>query len=100
MGDVGLGLLLSAWVFFLYGSVCIVSTIFTFSLETYFKIDKKLNLIVIDLPLFVTILDRIYIDTVDIWMLRNNKIIGPFLIILSLIDMQSGFDIINKLTFS
>ena len=99
MEDGGLGLLLSAWVFFVYGTVCIISTIFTFSLETYFKIDRKLNLIVLDLPLFITILDRIYIDSIDIWMTRHNKIIGPLLILLSLLDMQSCFNIINHFIF-
>ena len=95
MGDIGL--LLSSWVFFIYGTVCIISIIFTFSLETYFKIDKKLNLIILDLPLFITVLDRIYIDWVDFWMLRHNKIIGPFLILVSLIDMHSCLNIIKRI---
>ncbi len=99
MLDLSFGLLLSAWVFFIYGSICIVSVIFTFFLDTYFKIDGKLNSVVVDFPFFVTILDRIYIDWVDIWMTQHNKIIGLILIWLSLVDMQSCFNIINQIVF-
>jgi len=91
------GLLLSAWVFFIYGTICIICVIFTFSLETYYKINKTLNLIVFNFPSLVTILDRIYIDWLDVWMERHNKTVGPFLIVFSLIDMQSCFNIINQI---
>ncbi|MDD5155873.1 MAG: hypothetical protein PHF11_05255 [Candidatus Omnitrophica bacterium] len=93
-----LGLILNAWVLLIYGGVCLISIIFTFSLETYFKIDRKLNFIVLDLPLFVTILDKIYIDCIEFWMLRHNRIIGPFLIMISLTDMYWCFSIVNRIT--
>lgn len=85
-------------MFFIYGTICIMSVIFTFSLETYYKIDNRLNLIVIAIPFLITIFDTIYIDWIDIWMSRHNKICGPLLIFFSLFDMQSCFNIINHFT--
>lgn len=97
MENTAFGLVLSAWVFFIYGAICIICVIFTFAFETYYKINNTFNLIVFNFPIFITVLDRIYIDCLDVWMERHNKIVGPFLIALSLIEMQSGFNIINQI---
>ena len=87
-------LLLSIVIFFIYGSICIISLIFTFSLETYKKIDEALNLeIFFWRP--INLLD-INIDYFDQWLIRHHRIIGPILVILSLLDLKLSFEIILK----
>lgn len=87
-------LLLTFLIFFIYGSICIVSVIFTFSLETYCKIEARLNLDVFSTPVILNPLER-NINWVDVWMLEHNKIIGPILTILSLVDLKLWFNLIN-----
>ncbi|HTZ11370.1 MAG TPA: hypothetical protein VMD04_03195 [Candidatus Margulisiibacteriota bacterium] len=87
--------LLSAIVFFVYSAICLISLIFTFSVDTYNSIDEKLKLEVFPSPL-ITPLDK-SINIVDNWVLENNKIIGPLLAVLSLVDMKSFFNIIGMM---
>jgi hypothetical protein len=87
--------LLNYTVFFTYGAACMLSIIFTFSLESYRKISEKLNLDVFQGPTIVGILER-DIDWLDNWLVRHNKIVGPLLILLSIVDLKLWLDIIHN----
>jgi hypothetical protein len=92
MGFDYLNLVASGIVFFVYGISCIISVIFTLSLDTYRKIDEKLNLDVLSVR-FISPLD-LNINLLDDWLMRNNKIVGPLLIVLSTVDLKLLFNII------
>jgi len=85
--------LLSTIIFLIYGTICIISLIFTFSLDTYNNIDEKLNLEILSTQV-VTVLDT-NINFLEIWIMNHNKIVGPLLTALSLIDMKLFFNIIR-----
>jgi hypothetical protein len=85
-------LALSAVVFFVYSVACIVSVIFTLSLDTYRKIDEKMRLDLISSRI-INPLD-INIDWLDTFLMSNNKTVGPLLILLSTIDLKLLFNII------
>ena len=87
--------LLVTWVIFVYGNICIISLIFTFSLEIYSKIDQELNLEIISTRI-INPLD-IYIDKFDAWMTQHNKIVGPLLFLLSVIDLKLLYNAIISL---
>jgi len=87
-------ILLSTIIFLVYGTICVISLIFTFSLETYNKIDEKLNLEIFSSHI-VTILDT-NINFIEVWIMNHNRIFGPLLTILSLIDLKLFFDIIRN----
>lgn len=95
MGPEIFNLLLSVWLFFIYCTVCIISIIFTFSLQIYLRIEEKLNFSLF-LNRILTPLDR-NIDFIDVWLMKYNKITGTILILLSLLDIKLAFDIVNKL---
>ena len=84
---------LSSLAFGIYGAIIAVSLIFTFSLETYKKLDSRLNLELWSTSFFNPLARNL--DVVDCWLMDNNKLVGPALIILSIIDMQFWFAIIN-----
>ena len=88
-------LLLSAWLFLIYSTVCIISIIFTFSLEIYLRIEEKLNFYIFS-DYILTPLDR-SIDWFDFWLIKYNKITGTILILLSLIDLKLSLDIVSRL---
>jgi hypothetical protein len=88
-------LLLSFVVFMVYGPVCVVMIIFTFFLDIYLKIDEKLKLDFLITPVLTPL--EANIQWVDSWLMSHNKIVGPTLILLSLIDLKLLFDIIYKL---
>jgi len=85
--------LLSTIIFLIYGTICIISLIFTLSLDTYNNIDEKLNLEILSTQV-VTVLDT-NINFLEIWIMNHNKIVGPLLTALSLIDMKLFFNIIR-----
>lgn len=82
--------------FFIYGSIFIISLIFTFSLETYKKIDEKFNLEIISTRILTPL--EININWLDVWLMEHHKIIGPILILLSLLDLKLSFNAIEDLT--
>jgi len=86
---------LSASVFITYGAICIVSIIFTFSLDTYYKIDKLLELDVFYTPA-LTPLDAT-IPWLDDLLFNCHFIAGPVLSTLSILDMKLLFEIILKI---
>ena len=87
-------ILLSTMTFLIYGTICVISLIFTFSLETYNKIDEQLNLEIFSSHI-VTILDT-NINFMEVWIMDHNIVVGPLLTILSLIDLKLFFDIIRN----
>lgn len=95
MGIDAFDLLLSLIAFCIYGSICIISIAFTFSLDTYIKIHDALNFNIFSSPIFCPI-ER-SIDWFDAWAMRNNVILGPILIALSIIDLKLFFDIIRSI---
>jgi len=90
----GMDLLLNLTIFFIYGIVCLISIIFTFSIETYNKIDEKLNLEIFSRTVIIDILEK-DLDWLDNCLIRHNKIVGPLLIILSIIDLKFWLEIIK-----
>jgi hypothetical protein len=88
-------LLLSAIAFFVYGSICMISLFFTFSPDAYMKLHDTLNFYVFSTPILSPI-ER-SIDWFDVWAMRNNVIVGPILITLSLVDLKLIFDIIRSI---
>ncbi len=88
-------LLLSGWIFIIYGTICIFSIIFTFSLEIYLRIEEKFNFYIFSNRI-LSPLDS-SIDWVNVRLMKYNKITGTVLILLSLIDLKLSFDIINAL---
>lgn len=87
---------ISVLLYFIYGSICIVAIIFTFSVETYYKIDRMFNLELIISQFINPLLDK-RVGAVEGWLVRHNKIVGPILIALSLIDLKLTFNLINNL---
>lgn len=87
-------LFLCLLVFSVYGPICIVTIIFTFSLETYVKIHTALDFNVISTPI-INPLER-GIDWFDNWAISHHKIIGPILIVLSITDLKSLLELINS----
>ncbi len=88
-------LLLSAIVFFIYSSICIISLIFTFSLDMYYKIDERLRLEIFSSRILSPLVLERDIDWLNVWLTNHNKIAGPFLTLLSLTDLTLLFNIIN-----
>jgi len=88
-------LLLAASVFFVYGAICTVSMIFTFALDTYREIDAKIMSEIIPAKTLMPFEKNI--NRLDDWLIEHNKLIGPILILLSIIDMKLSFELINKL---
>jgi len=94
MGFDPFNLLLSFIVFIIYGSVCGIAIVFTFFLDIYLKIDEKLRFEFLA-PRKLNPLE-INIQWFDAWLIRHNKIAGPLLILLSMIDLKLFFNIINS----
>ena len=86
---------LSSIAFFIYGSICMISVAFTFSLDTYIKLHDALNFNIFSSPILSPV-ER-SIDWFDAWAMRNNVIFGPILITLSVIDLKLFFDIIRSI---
>ena len=57
-------------------------------------IDEKLNLEIFSSHI-VTILDT-NINFMEVWIMNHNRVVGPLLTILSLIDLKLFFDIIRN----
>jgi hypothetical protein len=83
---------LSTVALLVYGSACIIAGIFTVSIDTYSKIDEKINFEIFSNP-FVSVLDT-NISYFDSWLTSNNKIIGPILALFSLLDLKLLFNVI------
>lgn len=93
MGADILDFMLSAIVFVIYGAIIMISLIFTFSIETYKKLDYKLNIELFSSSVLNPLAQNL--EIVDSWLIDHHKIAGPVLMILALIDLQMWFSIIN-----
>ena len=69
-----------------YGSACIISLIFTFSLDKYRDIEEKINFNFLP-NTSVTPLD-VNINILDAWLAEHNRIVGPILVLLSVLDLK------------
>ncbi len=87
--------LFSLIAFCIYGAICFIAVVFTFSIDAYIKIHDALNFYVFSTPILSPI-ER-SIDWFDNWAMRNNVVLGPAIIVLSLIDLKLFFDIIRSL---
>ena len=87
--------LLNCVVFFTYGAICIISIIFTFSVDTYSKINEKLNWEIFSSRIVIDFLEK-NVDWLDNWFMSNNKKVGPILILLSLVDLKLWLDILKN----
>ena len=85
--------ILSTAVFFVYTIICIISIIFTFSIDKYRKIDEMLNLDIISSRILTPL--EVNINIIDDWLIKRHRLIGPVLIYLSLLDLKLTFNIIN-----
>ncbi|MBM3245560.1 MAG: hypothetical protein FJZ15_07215 [Candidatus Omnitrophica bacterium] len=95
MGIDPVNIALSAIVFFIYGSICILSLIFMFSIDAYRKIEGRADFTILSTPEANPILQR-RIDIIDLWLIRNHTLVGLILVVLSIIDLKLWFQIINS----
>lgn len=86
----------NAIVIFIYGSICLLSIIFTFFIETYRKIDEKLKWEIFSIRIINPLEQNI--NVIDELFMRNNKILGAILILLSLVDLQLWLRLISQYT--
>lgn len=82
-------------IFFIYGGVVIISVIFTLSVDTYIRINDLLNIMFSSQKTISPIEEDI--DIIDDWLITHNKIIGPILALLSLLDIVILFRITDLL---
>ncbi|MDP2940926.1 MAG: hypothetical protein Q8N85_01540 [Candidatus Omnitrophota bacterium] len=88
-------LILALAIFLIYAAAFVLSAVLTFSLGLYRKIEDRLNLDIINSRV-ITPLER-NVNSFNDWMLKNNKIIGPVLILLSIVDIKLSFNVLRNL---
>ena len=93
MGVDVFNLVLVTVALFVYGSSCIISLVFAFSLETYEKIDERLNLAIIPARI-VSPLEK-NIGWFDHWLTSHNKPAGLVLTVLSIFSLNTAFTAIG-----
>jgi len=94
MGMSSFNFILSATILCLYGTIFVISLIFTLWPEAYRAIDAAVQVNLIT-PRTLTPLERnIYL--LDDWLMRNHKLVGPLLTLLSVIDLKLFLDLINR----
>jgi hypothetical protein len=80
----------------LYGTLCVLCIIFTFFIDTYLNIDEKLQAVIIPARR-LSFLEK-DIDVLDQWLKKHRIITGPFLILLSLVDLKFSLDILRMIS--
>jgi hypothetical protein len=88
-------ILLTGFIFLLYGSICGVGLIFTFALNLYHRLDAVLDLNIVRPKILTPLETNVY--RIDDWLVSHNKVVGPLLTLLGLIDLKLSFNIINRL---
>ena len=86
--------ILGIFATFICTTVFGIGILFTFFLDVYLKLDKKASWWVIP-SIILTRLEK-DINGFDEWLKSRHKIVGPLLIILSLVCLKMFFDIIDK----
>lgn len=89
---------LSGALYFIYGGICIIALIFTFSIDTYYKIDGVFNLELYLNRFLNPLLDR-KMGQFEAWLVKHNRVVGPILTVLAILDLKLSFNIINTLYF-
>jgi hypothetical protein len=87
-------IVLSVVIFCVYGLACLISAFFTFSLATYRQIDALFNLEVFSTAKLTTIENNTY--DLDVWLIRHHKMVGPVLIVASIVLMKWYSYLINE----
>jgi len=90
-----LGLFLSGIIFFMYSAACILSLVLTFSNEAFRKLDEKLSSELVSTPTLSPVLEK-KITHINNWIVTRNRIVGPILIVLSIINLNFCFLIIRS----
>ncbi len=82
-------------VTFICTAVCGIGILFTFFLDIYLALDKKASWWIIP-SLILTRMEK-DINGFDQWLKSKHKIVGPLLIILSLVGLKMFFNLIDKI---
>lgn len=90
-------LLLNIFIFILYGGACLLSLVFTVSLDTYNLLDEKLSLEIFPNPV-ITPMDM-QINFFSRWLTKYHRIVGSLLVLFSLMSLKSMFVLINYSVF-
>jgi len=88
-------LIISGWIIFIYGTSCVISVIFTLSLQLYARIEDKLNFCIFE-EVLLTPLDKRF-DGFNNWLMKYNKVSGSSLVFLSLLVLKLAFDVLGNL---
>ncbi|KPK98142.1 MAG: hypothetical protein AMJ95_05330 [Omnitrophica WOR_2 bacterium SM23_72] len=89
-------LILSVFATFIFAAVCGIGILLTFFMDIYIKWDEKFNRWIIPSIILLKPLEKNLL-WIDQWLKSKHKIIGPFLIILSLANLAIFFAIIDKI---
>jgi len=73
------------FVLFIYGAALIISIIFTFFINTFNRLNEILNVSFVSTKTLNPLESNV--DFLNEWLIARNKVIGPILILLSLLDM-------------
>jgi len=90
-------LLLNVFIFVLYGGACLLSLIFTISLDTYSRLDEKLNLEIFPNPV-ITPMDA-EMNSFSLWLAKYHRVVGSLLVFFSLLSLKSIFILVNYFLF-
>ncbi len=89
-------LLVSIFAYSLYGIIFVLSIIFTFWLESFRNIEKRVMTQIIPARAMNPL--EIEIGSLSDWLYTNHAVIGPLLVVLSLLDIKFSFDLIKTLS--
>lgn len=88
--------LLRGLIFFVYGSIILISLIFSLSLDAYLKIENCFKSEIIPALISLSPLEK-NIDFLNDWLMCRNKVTGPILIFFSLLAGKLFSDILDRL---
>ncbi len=81
-------------ILFTYSATCLLTVIFTFSIDLYRRIEEKANLEILSDPI-INPLSGGNLNWLDAWLQENHKIVGPILAFFSVIDLRFWVKFIN-----
>lgn len=85
-------MLVSLILFVIYSIIMVITVIFTFFLNSYKNMDEKLKIELI--PSYTLTPIEQNINTIDEWLIRHNKLVGPILMALCALDIKLSFDLL------
>lgn len=83
-------------ILFIYSATCLLTIIFTLSIDLYRRIEEKANLEIFSDPI-INPLSGSNLNWLDVWLQENHKIIGPILAFFSITDLCFWFKFINAI---